>query len=256
MAPMAKFFDPTLRDSDLFAMGGLGHLALVLIMFVLLALMIGLRGRLGPLRRSNAFMMGSAAFILSIEVFSYALTWIYPVRHFSDHVPLHLCATMKLTVSTLILLKRYDLVRAISIWSIGAGFISFANLSLDGESFGNFMFWHYLAGHYYLFLMPIFLFLTGDFRYDLRFHAWSLAGLIAWSLVIFFVNWGFDSNFMYSGPHNQTQVPFIPARFMIWPMNYFSYVGVGVILLSVIYVFLKLGQERLERDAVPSGSGR
>ena len=75
--------------------------------------------------------------------------------------------------------------------------------------------------------------------------------LIVWSLVIFFVNWGFDTNYMYTGPHNDTAVPFIPARWMAWPFNYVSYVVVGLVLLNAVYALLRLCQGRLERRRAP-----
>lgn len=246
------FFDPNSHPSELFAMGGLGHLGLVVILFVVLALMILFRKWLSRLRESRGFMVGTAAFVLSLELASLLFRFIYPCEPAFERIPLHLCATLKIVITTLILINRGHLVKYLSIWAIGAGFISFANLNLGGGSFGNFAFWHYLIGHGYLFALPLLLFLTGEFRYDLKSHARSLFGLGVWSLIIFFVNWGFDANYMYSGRHNETVVPFIPARFMVWPLNYVSYSLVGLILLSAIYALLKISQERMDRISVPA----
>jgi len=245
------FFDPNVHSSDLFRMGGAGHLALVLILFGLLALMVLNRNRLAQLRQSRAFMAGTAGFVLSLELGAGLLKFIYPCEPAFERIPLQLCATLKLAITALILLKRYDLVKYVSIWAIGAGFISFANLNLAGGSFGNFSFWHYLVGHYYLFVVPIFLFLTGEFRYDLRYHSRSVLGLAAWSLLIFLVNWAFDANYMYSGPHNETVVAFIPDRFMVWPLNFVSYLLIGVVLLSSIFAILRISQGRLDRVSAP-----
>ncbi|GEM_PF-1305622 len=245
------FFDPNSHASTRFEMGSVGHGALVLVLFAILGLMIAFRQKLPMLRDNRLFMEGTAALVLGLELAAAVSKFVYPCEPSYERYPLHLCASLKLAISILILWRRYDLVKYLSIWSIGAGFISFANLNLGGGSFGNFAFWHYLIGHYYLFAIPIFLFLTGDFRYDFKYHARSMGGLAAWSLLIFFINWAFDANYMYSGPHNEVQVAFIPSGWMIWPFNYFSYLVVGVVLLSTIFTILVIAQGRLE--AAPAG---
>ncbi|MGC4120738.1 MAG: YwaF family protein [Myxococcales bacterium] len=242
-----KFFEPHTGTSELFRMGGPGHLALVVLAFALVVVMVALRQELWRLRRSRAFMAGTAAFVLASEAVSSGLQFVYPFPHAWERLPLHLCASLKIAVAVLILFERYDLVKLISTWSIGAGFISFANLNLNGESFGNFMFWHYLWGHLYLLAAPVLLFLVGEYRYDHRTHARSLAGLFLWSLVVFFANWAFDANWMYTGPHNDTVVPFVPARFMVWPFNYVSYVVTALVLLNLVYVILWSCQGAKER---------
>ncbi len=254
------FFDPNHNSgSTLFEMGGPGHVALMVMLFGLLGLMVAFRHRLQPLRDSRAFMAGTAGFVLTLEAASYLFKFIYPFSPAYERIPLHLCASLKIALALLILFERYDLAKVISVWAIGAGFISFANLNLEGASFGNYGFWHYLLGHLYIFLMPIFLFLTGDFRYELKDHLKSLAGLGAWSLVVFFINWAFDTNYMYSGPHNHTAVPFIPDAMMVWPFNYVSYVLTAMVLLNLVYGLLRLSQGRLESGpaavAVTVGAG-
>ena len=64
------------------------------------------------------------------------------------------------------------------------------------------------------------------------------------------MNWGFDTNYMYTGPHNQTVVAFMPESLMVWPLNYVSYVVVALALLSLIFAILWIAQGR--RDAEPS----
>lgn len=248
MKVLIDFFNPNLGSSALFAFGGWGHLALLAIMAGLLALLLVFRKRLWILRENRAFMAGMAAFILVSELFSYALKWGYGFAPWYEKFPLHLCGSMKIVLTILILAKRYDLVKHVSTWAIGAGFISFANLDLGGYSFGNFMFWHYLWGHYYLFLAPIFLFIVRDYRYEFRSFALSLLALLAWSLAVFFMNWALDANWMFTGPHNDTAVPFIPAPLMVWPLNYASYVAVAFILLALIYAILRLTQIRMDRN--------
>jgi uncharacterized membrane protein YwaF len=73
-----------------------------------------------------------------------------------------------------------------------------------------------------------------------------MLGLFLWSFAIFLVNWAFGTNYMYSGPHNTTEVPFIPARFMAWPFNYVSYVLVALVLLSLVFFILRLCQREPE----------
>lgn len=245
------FFDPNGGDSHLFDMGSTGHLALVALLFGLLGLMIAFRGGLPRLRQSRGFMAGTAAGILALEALSYALKFLYPFEPAWEKLPLHLCASLKIAFALCVLFERYDFAKYISVWAIGAGFISFANLNLEGSGFANFGFWHYVVGHLYLFLMPVFLFLTGDFRYDLEHHLRSLAGIAGWSFFVFLVNWAFDTNYMYSGPHNHTAAPFIPKAMTVWPLNYVSYVLTAMVLLNAIYVLLRLFQSRGELEAAP-----
>ena len=242
------FFDPR-KVSDpagIFAFGGPGHLLLVLVLAALLALLIASRKRLPALRANRSFMVGTATLILCSELAAVALRNIFQFEPAYERIPLHLCPSLKLALPLLIVLDRLDLAKYISIWAIGAGLISLVNLTLGGVGPGSFFFWHYLWGHYYLFLMPIFLFLSGDFRYSLDFHVRSLLGLFGWSLLIFFVNWALDTNWLYSGPHNKTAVPFIPNQFMVWPLNYASYVVVAVVILSVVYQILTFFQPRVQ----------
>ncbi len=133
-----NFFDPNEHSSQTFAMGGIGHLALVLILPGLLALLIFFKKSLDALSENRAFMAGTAAFVLSIELASEVFKFIYPCPSAFERFPLHLCATLKIAIANLVLLKRYDLVKYLSIWAIGSGFISFANLNLGGGSFENF----------------------------------------------------------------------------------------------------------------------
>lgn len=246
-----RFFEPNTGASELFKMGGTGHLALLALAAALLALLFAFRKELWRLRRCRPFMAGTAAFVLSSEAVSSGLQFFYPFPHAWERIPLHLCASLKIAVAVLVLLERYDLVKFIAVWAIGAGFISFANLNLNGESFGNFMFWHYLWGHLYLLLTPVMLFLAGEFHYEHRYHAKSMLGLFVWSLVIFFADWALDANWMYMGPHNDTAVPFVPDRFMAWPFNYVSYVVTALVILNLIYAVLYASQRRSEkREAV------
>lgn len=244
------FFDPNAGTSELFAMGGAGHAVLALSLFGLLAVLVAFKKRLPSLRANRPFMAGTAALVLVLEAMSYLFKFVLPYTGPGyERLPLHMCAALKILVATFILLERYDLVKFVGIWSIGAGFISFANLNLNGGSFGQFNFWHYVIGHYYLFLAPLFLFLTGDLRYDHRYHARSILGIFLWSVATFFVNWIFDSNYMYSGPHNDTSVPFVPAQLMVWPFNFFSYVVTGLLLLNLIYAILWFCQGRMAPGA-------
>ena len=198
-------------------------------------------------------MAGAAAFVLSSELISYVFKFIYGFEPAFERIPLHLCGSLKIALTVLILFRRFDLVKHISTWAIGAGLISFVNLNLGGKGFSSFMFWHYLWGHYYLFLAPILLFLAGEYRYDITSFAKSMLGLFLWSLAIFFANWIFDTNWMFTGPHNTTAVPFIPVRFMVWPLNYLSYVMVALILLVAVYAVLRISQARMDRTSRGDG---
>lgn len=234
-----NFFDPNVHSSDLFAMGSPGHLALGLGLFVGLALLLVFKRQLPALRNSRAFMAGAAGFVLGLEAISYALKFIYPCDPAWERLPLHLCASLKIAITVLVLARRYEWLKYLSVLAIGCGFISFANLNLHGESFGNFAWWHYVIGHYFLFLAPIFLLLTGD-TYDTKTHLRMCAGLAGWSFTVFLINWAFDTNYMYSGPHNDTVVPFLPDSWMAWPFNYVSYVGIALVLLNVTYGIIRV----------------
>lgn len=242
-----SFFDPNVAvQSDLVEMGGSGHLALIAFAFALLGVMIAFRQQLPALRRNRSFMTGTAGFVLTLEALSYAFKFVFPFSPAWERLPLHLCASLKIVFALCVLYERYDLARYISVWAIGAGFISFANLNLGGASFANFGFWHYVIGHLYILLMPVFLYLTGDFRYDLAMHLRSCAGGGLWSFVVFLINWAFDTNYMYSGPHNDVAVPFVPDAMMVWPFNYVSYVLTALVLLNIIYALLRFFQGRGE----------
>jgi hypothetical integral membrane protein (TIGR02206 family) len=240
------FFDPNSHSSALFSMGGAGHLVLALMLLGVLAAMTLFRKELWRLRASRAFMAGTAGVVLSFELLATLFTFIYPCEP-ALRIPLHLCASLKIVIAILVLLERYDLVKYVAVTAIGCGFISFANLNMGGGSFENFGFWHYVVGHLYLFALPLFLFLTGEHRFDLPHHVRAMGGLFTWSLIIFFVNWAFDTNYMYSGPHNETVVALIPARLMEWPGNYGCYLAVGFVLLNSVYALLTFTQRRMNR---------
>jgi uncharacterized membrane protein YwaF len=73
-------------------------------------------------------------------------------------------------------------------------------------------------------------------------HLFMCAGLAGWSFTVFLINWGFDTNYMYSGPHNDTVVPFLPDGWMAWPFNYVSYVAIALVLLNVTYGIIWLAR--------------
>ena len=241
---MLDFFDPAVHSpSALFAMGGVGHIALNLGLVLLLATMVVFRRQLPALRQRRTFMAGTAGLVLGLEVLSYVFKLAYPGTPAFELLPLQLCSSLKIAITLLIVFERYELVRYLSVLAIGCGFISFANLNLHGESFGNFTLWHYSIGHYYLFAAPLFLFLCGEHHFDLRVHLKMCAGLALWSFTLFVVNWALDTNYMYTGPHNDTVVPFLPASMMRWPFNYVSYVMIAFVLLNVTYGILRLAQQ-------------
>jgi hypothetical integral membrane protein (TIGR02206 family) len=251
MNPLRLFFDPRLHSSERFALGSAGHLALIAAMFGLLGLLVFFRRELAPLRGRRGLMAGAAAFVLGLELLSYALKFAYDVQPAWERAPLQLCSSLKLVITALILFGRTDRVRHLSVLAMGCGFISFVNLNLGGEGFGNFAFWHYVIGHLYLFLLPAFLFLTGGLKYELKTHLQMCLGLLAWSLTVFFINWGLDTNYMYSGPHNEVRVPFLPDVMMQWPMNYVSYVLIALVLLNGTFGLLRLSQRQGTQSSPP-----
>lgn len=252
---MNDFFDPNRHVSSLFELGSPGHLALLFGLLAAALVMIALRHHLPRLRQRRAFMAGTAGFVLGLEATSYLLKFIYPCDPAWERLPLQLCASLKVAITVLILLGRYDWLKYLSVLALGCGFISFANLNMHGEGFGNFMWWHYVIGHLYLFLAPLFFILTGEHRAERPVHARMCLGLGLWSLTLFFVNWAFDTNYMYTGPHNDTVVPFLPASMMQWPFNYASYVLIAAVLLNGTYGLMRFFQ-RGEPERTASAGDR
>src|SRR5688572_26135738 len=113
MEDIIGFFDPR-RVSDtagIFAFGGPGHLSLILLMAVLLALLIASRKQVLALRANRSFMVGTAAFILCSELTAVALRNIFQFEPAYERIPLHLCPSLKLALSLLIIVDRLDLAK-------------------------------------------------------------------------------------------------------------------------------------------------
>jgi uncharacterized membrane protein YwaF len=249
---MLDFLNPAVTTPHSpFEMGTLGQLSLIALLFVQLGALIAFRRQLPKLRQNRAFMAGTAGFVLGLEVLSYALKLIVPTAPAWEILPFQLCSSLKIVVTILVLLEQYQAIRYFAVLAIGCGFISFANLNMHGESFGNFAFWHYVIGHDYLFVLPIFLYAGGEYRADKLSHSVMCKGLAAWSFTIFLVNWVFDTNYMYTGPHNDVTVPFVPESWMRWPMNYVTYVLIALVMLNVIWGVVMLAQraQRSSRQA-------
>lgn len=241
---MIRFFDPAHAAQEVFPMYELGHFILIAVMILLIPLMVWQKDRLAKLRRNRSFMVALSWFIIGGEIVGYILKFVYGFQPMYERFPFHLCGSMALLIPTLVLLNRFDIVRFFAGWSVACGVISFLNLGMTYQGPDTFYFYHYLWKHYYLFAFPIFLFITGEFEFNYRDWAKSMAALIVYSGLIFLVNWALDTNYLYIGPNNELAVPFLPDSFLDWPAIWPSFIGVGLVLFHIIFAGFALAQWR------------
>jgi len=210
---MGGFFDPNPRLEEVFPMYGTGHLIALLVMLAFIPLMVWQKERVAALRRSRRFMVAFSLICLAVEIQEYAFMWVYGYQPFYERLPFHLCGGLALVLPILVLLERYDIIKFLAGWSVAAGLISLLNLGITHNGPQNLTFYHYFFRHYYLFLFPIFLFIAGEYEITYRDYLKSMAGLIAWSGVIFLADWITGANYMYIGQNSDMEVPFMRNYF-------------------------------------------
>ena len=247
---MKEFFDLTENAEVQIPMYGRTHLITVIVMVILLLIVLWRKEGVKKLVNNNRLMNIFLVVYLSLEVFYWSLIWGYRIEPFYERFPLHLCGSLSILMSLLILLRKRNLVRFFSYWSICAGFISFANPGFVFYNPGGWGFIHYLIRHYFLFLMPVMLQIGWGFRHTYREFLTSMATLTGYAFLIFLVDWATGANYMHLGQHNPLEVPFLPKSFTVWPWTYPSFVAVGIILFHLAF----LGIRSVGKGSVPAGA--
>ena len=241
---MLKFFNLTEHSEVQIPMYGLTHLITFIGLVLLLLLILWKKNQIKKLVANHLLMRRFLIAYLLLEVFYWSLIWGYRIEPFYERFPLHLCGSLSILMSVLLLLQKRNLVRYFSYWSICAGFISFANPGFVFYTPGGWGFIHYLIRHYFLFLMPIIFTIGWDLRHTYREFLLSASTLIVYAFLIFLLDWAVDANYMHLGRHNPLEVPFLPPSFTVWPWSYPSFVAVGIILFHLAYLSFRL----LERE--------
>ena len=240
---MYEFFDLTEHSEVQIPMYGTVHLLTVIGMLLLVAVLFWKRSAVKKLANNQRFIKRFIWVYIGIEVFFWALQWIYRIEPLYERFPLHLCGSLSVLMPILILLNRDDLLRFFSYWSICAGFISFANPGFVFEDIWSFGFIHYLLRHYFLFVVPIFLQIGREYTHSYRNFLVSAGTLIGYAGLIFLLDWATGANYMHLGQHNPLEIPFLPASFTVWPWSYPSFVAVGFILFNLSFLlFSKIGR--------------
>ena len=84
--------------------------------------------------------------------------------------------------------------------------------------------------------MPVFIHIGIDFSLTYREFIKSLVTLAFYAFLIFLLNWVTGANYMHLGKFNPLDIPFLPDIFTVWPWSYPRFVGVGIILLHIVYL--------------------
>ena len=242
---MHDFFDLTESSEVQIPMYGLTHMITVIGMILLLLLVLSNKERIKKLVSNKRLMTGFLIIYLLLEALYWSLIWGYRIEPLYERFPLHLCGSLSIVMAVLILLRKKNLVRFFSYWSICAGFISYANPGFVFYNPGGWEFIHYLLRHYFLFLSPIILQIGWGFRHHYREFVLSMATLTGYALLIFLLDWAIGANYMHLGQHNPLEIPFLPASFTVWPWSYPSFVAVGIILFHLAYLSFKLLEKNL-----------
>jgi len=246
---MKAFFDPTDHSEVIIPMYGTIHFitlgaALLLIMFILLR-----RDAIKRYVNNRRFMVRLITAFLIIEVSYWALQWIYRVEPAYERFPLHLCASLAALLPVLFLLKKMRALLFFSYWALAAGFISFANPGFGFVEPWSYGFIHYLARHYFIFLIPLVFQVGMEFRHKYRDFLISIGTLAAYAGLIFLLDWATGANYLHLGQHNPLEIPFLPKSWTAWPWSYPSFVAVGAVLLHLSYLLLKR-MERTQQNRV------
>jgi len=237
---MHDFFDMTESSEVQIPMYGLTHLLTVIGLLMLLLLIIWQKENVKRLVSNRRLINSFLIAYLLLEVMYWSLIWGYRIEPFYERFPLHLCGSLSILMSVLILLQKRDLVRFFSYWSISAGFISYVNPGFVFYDPGGWGFFHYLIRHYFLFLAPIICQIGWEFKHTYREFVLSMATLTGYAFLIFLLDWVTGANYMHLGQHNPLEVPFLPASFTVWPWSYPSFVAVGIVLFHLVFLSLKL----------------
>ncbi len=156
-------------------------------------------------------------------------------------LPLHLCNMMPFLVPFAMLFANRQIWAILFFWIMSGTFQSLISPTLE-HSFPHFEFWRYWVVHCGLvFLMLYGVFCMG-FRLTFKDALWSALLINVLALLMYFVNLGLDSNYLYlmAKPPGTTLYTFLGP----WPWYILSLEGVLVILFSLCYLPFHLVRQR------------
>lgn len=232
---MQNFFDPTERVETLIPMFGSIHLTVLIILLAMVPLMIWQRKNIVKLASNRQFMKTWMISYMVIEGFYWFFTWYFKVQPFYERLPFHLCGSLSVLLPILVLTNKQKALSFFSSWALGAGFIAFINPSFIHDAPLSFAFIHYLIRHYFVFLLPIFLYIGGITKIEYRKYIKSVGALALHATLMFLVNWAAGTNFLHLGKDNPLDISFLPETLKTWPYTLPTFIAVGVILLHIIY---------------------
>ena len=154
---MSSFFNPNELDEVIIPIYGRVHMLSMLLMLILVLILFWRREAVRKLASNRKFIIWLVVVFLIQEAFHNFNLWHYPYESFIDRFPGHLCGTLSLIIPYLLLTEKYNSLRFISYWAIGAGFIAFVNPSYLHYEVKSFIFLQYHFRHLFLLLLPLLL---------------------------------------------------------------------------------------------------
>lgn len=243
---MREFFDLTEGKVELIPMYGTVHFISLGITALLVVLLFIFKDNVRKLANNRKAMLWITGVFLLEQAFYWTMIWSYQVMPMYERFPLHLCGSLSLLMPILVLVNNDKLLRFFGYWSICAGFISMVNPSYGGDEIWSYAFISYHIRHWYLLLLPIFMQVGRGYKHSYKTFLWASLVLASWAFLIFLLDWWTGANYMHLGQNNLTPIPFLPKAWTVWPWNYPSYTGTGVVLTHIAYGLFKL-MERANR---------
>ncbi|MDC7233317.1 MAG: YwaF family protein [Spirochaetales bacterium] len=244
---MPDFFNPNEHADIIIPMYGSLHMLTLVILLAFIPLLILLREPLKGLCASqktlNRIMVGYLAF----DLFYWVMIWHFQYMPLYERFPFHLCASLSLLLPVSVLLKRYDIIRFFTPWGLAAGFIAFVNPGYVRDLPWSFAFIHYLVRHYFIFILPLALYIGKGYSLNYRLFRRSMTALALYASFIFCVNWATGSNYFHLGKYNPLAIPFLPDSLTAWPLVLPTFITVGVVLIHVIYLIIALSEKRFRK---------
>lgn len=233
---MQNFFDPTEYEEVFNPMYGRVHLVTLTLLLLTIPLMIWQKDRIVKMVANCRFMVIWMISYMVIDYIYWISMWVFKVQPLFERFPLHLCASMSVLLPLLVLFKQSKALSFFTGWSICAGFISFINPSFIHDPLWSFGFIHYIIRHFFIFLMPIFLFIGKQTELKSSTYLKSVITLAVYACLIFLLDWATGANYMHLGQNNPLEIPFLPERFTQWPLTLPTFIAVGLILLYFTYL--------------------
>ena len=108
---ISKFFNLTEHHEVQIPMYGLTHLITVIGMLLLLVLILLHKKQIKRVVNNHLLIRRFLIVYLLLEVFYWSLIWGYRIEPFYERFPLHLCGSLSILMSVLLLLQKRNLVR-------------------------------------------------------------------------------------------------------------------------------------------------